>query len=414
MPSLALIVGTRPECIKLAPVFAELRRAGKVRPLLVSTGQHRELLDQALGSFGLKPDVDLGLMTPGQSLLELSSRVLTGVSAWLAQVKPDAVLVQGDTTTVLGSAMAAFYAGIPVGHVEAGLRTDDLRSPFPEEMNRRVTSTLARWHFCPTEGAKANLLREGIPAAHCHVTGNTVIDALLATRARIGGLEAAAVGARLGIAPAFVASHLAVPKSRWILVTGHRRESFGPGFENLCCGIRQLVDAHPDLGVVYPVHLNPQVQEPVRRLLGGHPRIALAAPAAYEDFEVTGAVFEKLVEPTLINPTFVTHLPKELVPLAKISADDPTTVEVFECCINGQEISPGYTEQNDPIAQRKALEEQAGGEKQKLDEDFLVALEHGMPPAGGIGIGIDRLCMMLLGQESIRDVILFPQLRPKE
>ena len=206
------------------------------------------------------------------------------MSAWLAATKPSAIIVQGDTTTVLGSAMAAFYAGIPVGHVEAGLRTEDLHSPFPEEMNRRVTSTLARWHFCPTEGAKANLLREGIPAAHCHVTGNTVIDALLATRARIGGLEAAAVGARLGIAPAFVASHLASAKARWILVTGHRRESFGSGFENLCQGLRQLVDAHPDLGVVYPVHLNPQVQEPVRRLLGGHPRIALAAPAAYEDF----------------------------------------------------------------------------------------------------------------------------------
>lgn len=133
----------------------------------------------------------------------------------------------------------------------------------------------------------------------------------------------------------------------------------------------------------------------------------------YEDFEVTGAVFEKLIEPTLIQPTFVTHLPKELVPLAKLAPDDPTTVEVFECCINGQEISPGYTEQNDPIAQRTTLEHQAGGEQQKLDEDFLVALEHGMPPAGGIGIGIDRLCMMLLGQESIRDVILFPQLKPK-
>lgn len=133
----------------------------------------------------------------------------------------------------------------------------------------------------------------------------------------------------------------------------------------------------------------------------------------YEDFEITGAVFEKLIEPTLIQPTFVTHLPKELVPLAKLSPDDPTTVEVFECCINGQEISPGYTEQNDPIAQRTTLEHQAGGEQQKLDEDFLVALEHGMPPAGGIGIGIDRLCMMLLGQESIRDVILFPQLKPK-
>jgi lysyl-tRNA synthetase len=133
----------------------------------------------------------------------------------------------------------------------------------------------------------------------------------------------------------------------------------------------------------------------------------------YEDFEVTGAVFEKLVEPTLIQPTFVTHLPKELVPLAKLSPDDPTTVEVFECCINGQEISPGYTEQNDPVMQRSTLEHQAGGEQQKLDEDFLVALEHGMPPAGGIGIGIDRLCMMLLGQESIRDVILFPQMKPK-
>ncbi len=133
----------------------------------------------------------------------------------------------------------------------------------------------------------------------------------------------------------------------------------------------------------------------------------------YVDYEVTGAVFEKLIEPTLIQPTFVTHLPKELVPLAKLSPDDPTTVEVFECCINGQEISPGYTEQNDPIAQRTTLEHQAGGEQQKLDEDFLVALEHGMPPAGGIGIGIDRLCMMLLGQESIRDVILFPQLKPK-
>jgi len=133
----------------------------------------------------------------------------------------------------------------------------------------------------------------------------------------------------------------------------------------------------------------------------------------YEDFEVTSAVFEKLIEPTLIQPTFVTHLPKELVPLAKLTPDDPTTVEVFECCINGQEVSPGYTEQNDPIAQRATLEHQAGGEQQKLDEDFLVALEHGMPPAGGIGIGIDRLCMMLLGQESIRDVILFPQLKPK-
>jgi len=143
--------------------------------------------------------------------------------------------------------------------------------------------------------------------------------------------------------------------------------------------------------------------------------IALGAEigAAYEDFEVTGAIFEKLIEPTLLQPTFVTHLPKELVPLAKLSPEDPSTVEVFECCINGQEIAPAYTEQNDPIEQRERLEHQAGGEQQKLDEDFLIALEQGMPPAGGMGMGIDRLCMMLLGQESIRDVILFPQLKPK-
>lgn len=143
--------------------------------------------------------------------------------------------------------------------------------------------------------------------------------------------------------------------------------------------------------------------------------IALGAEIAkeYEDFEVTQAVFEKLIEPTLIDPVFVTHAPKELIPLAKLSPDDPTTVEVFECCINGQEIAPAYSEQNDPLEQRERLEHQAGGETQKLDEDFLVALEHGMPPAGGMGLGIDRLCMMLLGQESIRDVILFPQLKPK-
>jgi len=150
-----------------------------------------------------------------------------------------------------------------------------------------------------------------------------------------------------------------------------------------------------------------------RRRAIDHLKLGGDIAAVYEDFEVTGAVFEKLIEPALIQPTFVTHLPKELVPLAKLSPEDPTTVEVFECCINGQEIAPAYTEQNDPIEQRERLEHQAGGEQQKLDEDFLVALEHGMPPAGGMGMGIDLLCMMLLGQESIRDVILFPQLKPK-
>lgn len=285
MPSIALIVGTRPECIKLAPVYAALRRSKELQPLLVSTGQHRELLDQALATFGLKPDVDLGLMQPGQSLPDLTGRVISGVSAWLQAAKPAAVLVQGDTTTVLGAALAAFYAGIPVGHVEAGLRSADLRSPFPEEMNRRLTSPLARWNFCPTETALENLLREGIPASACHVTGNTVIDALLTIRngERVAAIAPGNLAARLGISETFAQRHLE-GKSRLILVTGHRRESFGQGFEGICQGILRLAEQFPDVGIVYPVHLNPHVREPVARLLGGHPRIALAAPAAYEDF----------------------------------------------------------------------------------------------------------------------------------
>jgi UDP-N-acetylglucosamine 2-epimerase (non-hydrolysing) len=286
MSTVALIVGTRPECIKLAPLYAALRQSPRLRPLLVSTGQHREMLAQTFASFDLKPDGDLQLMQPGQSLPALTGRVIAAVSAWLAQVRPAAILVQGDTTTVLGSALAAFYAGIPVGHVEAGLRTGNLRSPFPEEMNRRLTSPLARWNFCPTEFSRDNLLREGIAPAACHVTGNTVIDALLTTRSRLAATphDLASLAARLGVSATFAATYLAPSAGRWILVTGHRRESFGSGFDGICRGLRQIVDEHPDVGIVYPVHLNPQVQEPVRRLLGGHPRIALAAPAAYEDF----------------------------------------------------------------------------------------------------------------------------------
>ena len=285
MLPVALIIGTRPECIKLAPVYASLRRSKKLQPMLISTGQHRELLNQALASFDLKPDVDLGLMQPGQSLPDLTGRVISAVSSWLQSAKPAAVLVQGDTTTVLGAALAAFYAGIPIGHIEAGLRTADLRSPFPEEMNRRLTSPLARWNFCPTETALENLLREGISPSICHVTGNTVIDALFAVSngPRVASIDPAGLAARLGISGAFAQRHLA-GKSRLILVTGHRRESFGNGFEGICQGILRLAEQFPDVGIVYPVHLNPQVREPVARLLGQHPRIALAAPAAYEDF----------------------------------------------------------------------------------------------------------------------------------
>ncbi len=285
-PKVAIIAGTRPECIKMAPVYFALNGSKQLRPVFVSTGQHRQMLDQTLGVFGITPDHDLNLMQPGQTLPDLTARVLTATTAWLAEHKPTAVLVQGDTTTVLAAAMAAFYQRIPIGHVEAGLRTGNMMSPWPEEMNRRLTSPLARWNFCPTDVSRGNLIKEGIAPESCHVTGNSVIDALLRVRAtqRARGLAAAEVAAKVGIPAAFAERYLAVAGRPWILVTGHRRESFGGGFERICEAINRLTQLHPEVGVLYPVHLNPQVQEPVQRILGGNPRVALVAPAAYEEF----------------------------------------------------------------------------------------------------------------------------------
>jgi UDP-N-acetylglucosamine 2-epimerase (non-hydrolysing) len=283
---IGIMVGTRPEVIKMAPIIAALRASARMQPVLISTGQHRQMLDQALAVFDLQPDLDLNLMQPGQTLPALTARVIASVTEALQKRPLAAVLLQGDTTTVLGSALAAFYANVPIGHVEAGLRTNDLRSPFPEEMNRRLTSPLARWNFCPTALSRENLLRENILVSACHVTGNPVIDALLWVRERLaarGGALAEIVD-RVGIPPAFAQRYLAQAGSRWILVTGHRRESFGGGFERICEAIVRLTEAYSDLGILYPVHLNPQVQEPVRRLLGSNPRVALVNPAGYEDF----------------------------------------------------------------------------------------------------------------------------------
>lgn len=286
MKRIAIVAGTRPEVIKMAPVYAALARSASLAPVFISTGQHRQMLDQAFAVFGLKPDIELNLMQPGQALPDLTGRVITGMTAVMREIKPAAILLQGDTTTVLGSALAAFYERVPIGHVEAGLRTCNMLSPFPEEMNRRLTSPLAQWNFCPTELSRENLLREGIAATNCHVTGNPVIDALLWVRDRIRkkGVRAEDVATRIGIPEEFVQRFLANPGRRWILVTGHRRESFGRGFENICEAITRLTRTHEDLGVLYPVHLNPQVHEPVKRLLGNNPRVALVQPAAYEDF----------------------------------------------------------------------------------------------------------------------------------
>jgi len=297
--NVALVVGTRPEAIKLAPVHMALARSDVLRPVLLSTGQHREMLAQTLAAFGLKPDADLALMQANQTLPDLTARVLTAMTSWLSENRPAAVLVQGDTTTAFAAALAAFYARIPVGHVEAGLRTYDFDAPWPEEMNRRLADPISRWCFAPTEVSRGNLLAERIPAERIRVTGNTVIDALLWMRARQQQATADAVAraVKAGVPDAFAHRYFAEqklhrslsavvrpPESRWILVTGHRRESFGEGFEGICRAILAVVEKHPDTGVIYPVHLNPNVREPVKRLLGGHPRIALIEPLGYEDF----------------------------------------------------------------------------------------------------------------------------------
>ena len=282
----AIVVGTRPECIKLAPVYFELLKSPDIQPILLATAQHRQMLDQSLKVFGLTPDFDLDLMQAGQTLEGLTSRILTAVCAWCDTEKPSAILVQGDTTTVFATAIAAFYKSIPLGHVEAGLRTGNIRSPFPEEMNRRLTTPLARWNFCPTEGSQENLLREGIAPGTIHVTGNTVIDALGWVRSHFAslGVDRDSVVAQARIPEAFASRYIGASDARWILVTGHRRESFGAGFENICAAIVELTHRFPDVGFLFPVHLNPQVRDVVYRRLQHEPRIALIEPVDYPQF----------------------------------------------------------------------------------------------------------------------------------
>jgi UDP-N-acetylglucosamine 2-epimerase (non-hydrolysing) len=258
----AVVVGTRPEAIKLAPVVQALRRQDDLETRLVATAQHREMLDQALAVFGLAPDVDLDLMRPGQGLAELTARLLTGLAETFAAERPDLVLVQGDTTTVLTAAMAAFYERIPVGHVEAGLRSGDRYDPFPEEANRRLAGVLASLHFAPTERARRHLLAEGVPAERVVLTGNTVIDALQHVVGRLPPLPPPD-GRRL------------------LLLTAHRRENWGEPIRRVCRAVRDVLDARPDVALVFPVHRNPVVRDVVWAELGGHPRIELREPADY-------------------------------------------------------------------------------------------------------------------------------------
>jgi UDP-N-acetylglucosamine 2-epimerase (non-hydrolysing) len=275
-PRVMVAFGTRPEAIKMMPVVQALRANTNLQVRVVVTAQHRQMLDQVLGLFAVQPDVDLDLMAPDQALPQLFGRILEGMTRCLVEARPDLLLVHGDTSTTLASGLAAFYQRVPIGHVEAGLRTGDMFAPWPEEANRRLVAPLASLHFAPTVRARDNLLAESIPSDGMHVTGNTVIDALLQ------------VAARLDQEPSLKAEMRdrfpwLDDSRRMVLVTGHRRENFGSGFEEICRGIADI--AHrADVQVVYPVHLNPNVREPVERLLAGKPRVHLIPPQDYLPF----------------------------------------------------------------------------------------------------------------------------------
>jgi UDP-N-acetylglucosamine 2-epimerase (non-hydrolysing) len=266
-----VIVGTRPEAIKMAPVILELQQHRQVvETVVVTTAQHREMLSQALDAFGIKPHIDLGLMAARQALADFTARAMLALSSCFSEMRPDLVLVQGDTTTVLCAALAAHYLGIPVGHVEAGLRSGNLRNPFPEELNRRLASVVADLHFAPTETARENLQREGVPADRIVVTGNTIVDAL-----RRIPRKSSFDDPRLNALP--------WEKRRFVLCTVHRRENLGEPLANICRALGELASMHTDTHFVFPVHLNPHVRDVVFDELAGIPRVELLDPLGYGD-----------------------------------------------------------------------------------------------------------------------------------
>jgi UDP-N-acetylglucosamine 2-epimerase (non-hydrolysing) len=274
--------GTRPEAIKMAPLCHALKAAGdRFQTVICVTAQHREMLDQVLSAFSITPEIDLNLMKQGQDLFDVTSAVLLGMRDVLREMKPDALLVHGDTTTAFASALAGFYSGVPVGHVEAGLRTYDLQAPYPEEFNRQIVGKLSRWHFAPTETSQQNLLKEGVPPSSIAVTGNTVIDALHWMLKRID--ETPSVRENIlteleGKLPFSWRQH------RFVLITGHRRENFGEGFLQICEALKSVASRFPGVHLVYPVHLNPNVRKPVNEILAGLPNIHLIEPLSYEPF----------------------------------------------------------------------------------------------------------------------------------
>jgi UDP-N-acetylglucosamine 2-epimerase (non-hydrolysing) len=277
-----LVFGTRPEAIKMAPLVHKLKAEPETFDVQICvTAQHRQMLDQVLKIFDVAPDIDLDVMKPGQDLFDITANILNGMKSVFSNNRPDAVLLHGDTTTTLATAMAGFYAGVPVGHIEAGLRTHDLYAPFPEEFNRQVVSKVARWHFAPTEFSRTNLIAERVDSETITVTGNTVIDALhwVLNRIEADDERSAKLVQWLNQALPFNWQ-----SGRFVLITGHRRENFGDGFLQICEALRELASRFTDVQFVYPVHLNPNVQLPVRSILAGLANVHLIEPLDYEPF----------------------------------------------------------------------------------------------------------------------------------
>ena len=277
MKKILTVFGTRPEAIKMAPLVHSLDADNRFNAKVCVTAQHREMLDQVLELFEIEPDFDLNIMTAGQTLTDVTTAILTGLKPVLEEFRPDVVLVHGDTATTFAASLAAYYQQIEVGHVEAGLRTGNIYSPWPEEANRKLTSAITNYHFAPTAGSRGNLLNEGIPESKITVTGNTVIDALFWVREKLN--TSGSLSNELSAKFEFLDS-----EKRLVLVTGHRRESFGGGFERICQALRQIATSNPGVQILYPVHLNPNVQEPVNRLLQGLKNVILIDPQQYLPF----------------------------------------------------------------------------------------------------------------------------------
>ena len=281
MKKILLVFGTRPEAIKMAPLVKALQKDTEhFETCVCVTAQHRQMLDQVLEVFGITPEYDLNIMAPNQDLYDITAKVLLGLRKVLKDFRPDTVLVHGDTTTSMAASLAAFYMQIPVGHVEAGLRTYNMLSPWPEEMNRQVTDRICTYYFAPTEQSRANLLQENIDAKKIFITGNTVIDALLMAV----DIISTTAGVKEKMAKELQEKGYTVSDREYILVTGHRRENFGDGFLHICKAIKELAALHPEMDIVYPVHLNPNVQKPVYELLSGLSNVYLISPLDYLPF----------------------------------------------------------------------------------------------------------------------------------